>query len=923
MEATLLKRVAPLLLAPLMFVPASASAVSSPTQSVTTGSAQSGGPASNARQPSDTKVAPIRPVQVTASSSDSLSTAPENAVDGDVSSAWRAARAGSAWLELDLGGHYSLRKVQQTFADNEVWRFVVKGSVDGREWATLVDKSAGQSGRTFAEGVNGIFRYIRLVVISSQAGHRASSLDLKVTGTRPIENIAAGQTATASSYKAGYAPTDAFDGNMSSFWAAEPARGPRWLTVDLGQSREVLAVEQNFKDFDTWRFKIEGSLDGEDWTMLADHTAGAKGQSFHLPARGAFRYIRLTIIRLTIPPTPQSAHLMTDEVASGSWADSVELKVFGPASIGERNLASGTAVQSSSLKLGHEPFNAVDNDPKTWWEAHDAATPQSLTVDLGNDSLISSVEQSFVHADGWEFTIEGSRDKTGWKLLVNNRRGAEGRTFRRDVRGTYRYIRVTITGPSGANRPAAVKELKVFGTGSPVRTRWWEDRSGVARFYPVWQGIRLDEITAQLDTLKAQGHSAIELAPIFEGNRDLWAGLGVTNLYNIHPDVGTFEDLRELLDAAHARDMKILFFANPGYAHESAPFFQKALRDFRDGVDSVERSWFDIRSTPGPWFEPWSACWACNPRWRYNEEYDAWYWATWDPRAPSFNFRTQAWREETRKYIRFWMDKGLDGMVLDAPSVYHYMTRKRNNNTLIRPLHNYDTFRNGEGLFGRRFVTNWHYNSLQDYTITAWEHPDNGPGRSTILDAIDSGNPDGIDNVLKSYRDQVVEAGGITQTPPNWGRRDYPVDKRLLEVATLTTMGTLFYVHNDFYTINPIEQEFPHWTDQQMDMFYQLMKVQSSYDALSPTGLRVKLPTNDNSQYYAFLRTNKDGSVKALVVLNFQDSARDVTLDLSNIGISTDQTPIDLARDAAAPAITSSSYTVHVPAYGAVILAVH
>lgn len=704
-----------------------------------------------------TQDGPLTPTAVTASSETSPA---EGAIDDDLTTGWRA-DAGRQWLRVDLGGQYGIRQVRQTFAENAVWKFLISVSQDGTTWTTVVDGSAGRAGRTFADGTTGTARYVQLDVLES--ANPASSLDFTVVGSVPQVPLAG--TASASSAKAGYEPADALDTNTSSYWVADNGSLPHSLLVDLGEVRRLTAVEQNFKDFDTWRFRIEASPDKATWTTLVDHGSGVRGQSFHVEASGEYRYVQLTITGS----------------ASGFWANSTTFRVLGP---------------------GQSP-------PR------------------------------------------------------------------------------------------------------PVAAKWWEERSGVARFFPVWQGIRLDDITAQLDTLKAQGHSAIELTPIFQGVRDLWAGLGVTDLYAIHPEVGTFEDLAELLDAAHARDMKILFFANPGYAHESAPFFQKALRDYANGVDSPERCWFDIRPEPGE-----------HDRWVYNAEYDAYYWALWDDRAPSFHFAKPCWRDEVNNYVRFWMDKGFDGIIFDAPNVYHQTTVAYNNEAITDVTAEYDTFVNAEGVRGREYVTDWHYNSLQDYTITQWQVPEDGPGSSRILDAIDSGNPDALDGILKGYRDEVVEAGGITQTPPNWGRRNYPVDRRLLEIATLTTMGTLFYVHNDFYTINPIEQEFPNWPPEQVARFHQLMKAQNSDDALSPVGLRVKLATNDDQRFYAYLRSNRDGSVKALVVLNFQSSIQDITVDLSNLGINTDQTPLDLVSDAPAPPITSTDYSITLPGYGAAILAV-
>ena len=76
----------------------------------------------------------------------------------------------------------------------------------------------------------------------------------------------------------------------------------------------------------------------------------------------------------------------------------------------------------------------------------------------------------------------------------------------------------------------------------------------------------------------------------------------------------------------------------------------------------------------------------------------AYFFGYWGGNIPSYNFATAAWREETSKYIRFWMDKGLDGFALDAPAVYDGITVDINNACISDVLRQYDgTWMNPEG----------------------------------------------------------------------------------------------------------------------------------------------------------------------------------------------------------------------------------
>lgn len=86
--------------------------------------------------------------------------------------------------------------------------------------------------------------------------------------------------ASASTQQPGHAPSKADDENPRSFWAAANNAAGQTLTLDLGGLRSVRAVQVNYADFDSGRygdapdivtqFRLQGSADGKQWTMLAD-----------------------------------------------------------------------------------------------------------------------------------------------------------------------------------------------------------------------------------------------------------------------------------------------------------------------------------------------------------------------------------------------------------------------------------------------------------------------------------------------------------------------------------------------------------------------------------------------------------------------------------------------------------------------------
>lgn len=725
--------------------------------------------------------------------------------------------------------------------------------------------------------------------------------------------------ATVSSY-AGDQHTEkhATDGDPATFWRAANDDPQPTLQLDLGAKRSISSIRQTFATSGIWHFHIDGSVDAKKWTTLVDHRNGAAGTAFAQSLTGNYHYLRLTVTR-----APKN-----DVASSREFTATTE-----------NNLAIGADVTTSSHLTDYEGASAVDGDSSTHWAAADGSYPQSMTVDLGASHALSRVEQHFKDFDTFGFRISASADGEQWDEIVDRRSGATGQQFAYDVSGTYRYLRLELTS-SASNRWAGSTELKVYGAGHsqpPAPGKWWDTTSGVMRFYAKYYGITLDQITASLDKLKAQGYGAVEVfapyvGPAIEEN---FAGLGGTDLYNIDPSIGTLKDFDELIAAAHARDMKVLMFGNLGYAHVSAPFFKQAERDFAAGNDS---GWFDFRKQrpDGP------------DKWYWSKTAKAWYWASWGPEksgpddrrsgvVPSFDYASSAWRAEAQRILRFWLDRGIDGWGEDAPLTHHHIDIPRNNEAITDVLREYDVWANPEGIQPyatpphydfRNIVRDWHYNSVHDLSITHW----GGGGSSKIIDAIRAADPSHLDDNFKDSRDLVAQVGGITQTAPSWEldkpdaetgepANALPAQWRLLEFATLTSTGTMFYLHNGFHKYMPHLQTIPTWTDQQQQTFHRLLRAQNSYSALGPAGLRLKLPT-DQPGTTAFKRLDKPGNVTALVVLNYTDTAKSVTVHLENTGIDTAQRPTDLLTGKPAAPITSDRYTIDLPPYGFAVLGV-
>ena len=85
---------------------------------------------------------------------------------------------------------------------------------------------------------------------------------------------------TASSARDSFPPTTITDENPRTFWVAQQNRAGEWVTLDLGDSYDVKAIQVNYADYQSGlfgtdstvvtRFKLLTSLDGTRWETVTD-----------------------------------------------------------------------------------------------------------------------------------------------------------------------------------------------------------------------------------------------------------------------------------------------------------------------------------------------------------------------------------------------------------------------------------------------------------------------------------------------------------------------------------------------------------------------------------------------------------------------------------------------------------------------------
>lgn len=160
-------------------------------------------------------------------------------------------------------------------------------------------------------------------------------------------------------------------------------------------------------------------------------------------------------------------------------------------------------------------------------------------------------------------------------------------------------------------------------------------------------------ITAHLDHLAWLGVSGLWLNPTFPSPNADW-GYDVADYRGVHPELGTLDDLDELIAAARARDIAVLLDLVPNHTSDQHTWFTER-RDFyvwRDGRDG---------GPPNNWLSVFGG-----PAWTRDEASGQWYLHNFDPKQPDLDWWNEDVRAEFDDILRFWFDRGIAGFRIDV-----------------------------------------------------------------------------------------------------------------------------------------------------------------------------------------------------------------------------------------------------------------
>ncbi len=225
----------------------------------------------------------------------------------------------------------------------------------------------------------------------------------------------------------------------------------------------------------------------------------------------------------------------------------------------------------------------------------------------------------------------------------------------------------------------------------PTAERWWQG-AVIYQIYPRsfadsnGDGIGdLPGILSRLDHLAGTdaslGVDAIWLSPFYPSPLHDF-GYDIADYVDVAPEFGTLADLDRLVEACHARDVKVIVDLVPCHTSTEHPWFVES----RASRDNSKREWY-IWADPGPdggapnnWISAFGA-----PSWEWDEPTGQYFLHSFYPEQPNLNWRNPAVVSAMHDVMRFWYERCVDGFRVDAIQAAVVDDQLRDNPPFQRP----------------------------------------------------------------------------------------------------------------------------------------------------------------------------------------------------------------------------------------------
>jgi len=189
-------------------------------------------------------------------------------------------------------------------------------------------------------------------------------------------------------------------------------------------------------------------------------------------------------------------------------------------------------------------------------------------------------------------------------------------------------------------------------------------------------------LTEKLDYLSQLGVNCIWLLPFYPSPmRD--GGYDISDYTSIHPAFGTMRDFRRFIDEAHDRGIRVITELVINHTSDQHPWFQRARRAPRGSAARDMYVWSDTDTKYAGTRIIFTDTEVSN--WTWDPVAGQYFWHRFFSHQPDLNFDNPRVRRAVKDFIKFWLDRGVDGLRLDA--VPYLVEREGTNNENLPETH--------------------------------------------------------------------------------------------------------------------------------------------------------------------------------------------------------------------------------------------
>lgn len=174
----------------------------------------------------------------------------------------------------------------------------------------------------------------------------------------------------------------------------------------------------------------------------------------------------------------------------------------------------------------------------------------------------------------------------------------------------------------------------------------------------------LPGLLSKLDYLQTLGVDCLWLLPVYPSPlKD--DGYDIADYRSIHPDYGSLTDFKALLQAVHARGMRLITDLVLNHTSDQHPWFQAARAD----KNSPYRRYY-VWSDSGTEYAQARIIFSDleTSNWKWDAQAGQYYWHRFYAHQPDLNYDNPALQAEMLDTARFWLQMGVDGFRVDAPT---------------------------------------------------------------------------------------------------------------------------------------------------------------------------------------------------------------------------------------------------------------